>query len=65
MEVFLASLVVFGLAVLGMSLGTIFGGRQFQGSCRGACGHCDHTAPHRCQDGHGPQFAQTAFHDSE
>ncbi|OHB80561.1 MAG: hypothetical protein A2V98_11275 [Planctomycetes bacterium RBG_16_64_12] len=49
MEVVLASVVIFLLAVLGMSVGTIFGGRPFRGSCRGPCGACDHSVPHECR----------------
>ena len=65
MQVFLASAVVFVLAVLGMSIGTIFGGRPLKGSCRGTCGHCGHTPPHDgCQDGHNPQHACGREHDA-
>ena len=49
-EVFLASAVVFLLAVLGMSLGTILGRRPLRTSCRdGGCGQCDHSVPHECR----------------
>lgn len=57
MEVYLASAVVFALAVLGMSVGTIFGRRTFKGSCRGTCGRCSegsrHEHGHECQQAHG------------
>jgi len=65
-EVFLASVVIFLLAVLGMSIGTIFGGRPFKGSCRGTCGHCGHTPPHDgCRDGRNPQHACGREHDAK
>ncbi|NQT16695.1 MAG: hypothetical protein HQ582_28315 [Planctomycetes bacterium] len=49
MEVFLLSIVIFLLAVLGMSVGTIFGRRELKTSCRGGgCGECDHSVPHEC-----------------
>lgn len=65
MEVFLASVVIFVLAVLGMSLGTLLGGRSFQGSCRGACGRCGHTPPHDgCDGGQNPQRACQREHDA-
>ncbi len=51
MEVFLASIVVFALAVLGLSLGPIFGRRPFKGQCgseRG-CGHCREEPKQQCQ----------------
>ena len=41
------------LAVLGMSVGTIFG-RQFHGTCRGTCGNCESTPAHKCDEGHLP-----------
>ena len=40
MALFLASLVAFGLAVLGLSLGVILGRPALRGSCGGACLHC-------------------------
>jgi hypothetical protein len=64
MEVFLASAVVFVLAVLGMAVGAIFG-RTFRGSCRGGCGYCDHTVPHDCVYGECPKSAETSRDDSE
>ena len=57
MEVFLASAVVFVLAMLGMSIGTIFGNRPLKGSCGDTCGHCGHTPQHGCQDGQGAHHA--------
>lgn len=66
MEVFLASVVIFLLAMLGMSVGTIFGDRPLKGSCRGTCGHCGHTPPHDgCQDGPDPQQACQREHNPE
>ncbi len=40
---FIAALVIFSLAVLGMSLGVLFVGRGFKGSCGGSdlCDFCD------------------------
>jgi len=65
-EVFLASVVIFLLAMLGMSVGTIFGDRPLKGSCRGTCGHCGHTPPHDgCQDGPDPQQACQREHDAK
>ena len=52
-EVFIASAVLFMLAVLGMSVGTIFG-RQFHGTCRGTCGNCESTPAHKCDQQDGP-----------
>ena len=50
MEVFLISAVVFVLAVLGMSVGMIFGRRSLRGHCGGGgCGLCDDTTPHDCR----------------
>lgn len=49
MKVFLASAVIFGLAVLGMAVGTIFGKRGFRGSCRGTCERCDEGATKQCK----------------
>ena len=54
MEVFLASAVVFALAVLGMSVGTIFGRRPLKGHCggQGGCGHCGKNPKHECRHPH-------------
>ena len=35
MQIFVATLIIFALAVLGMSLGVIFSGRCIEGSCGG------------------------------
>jgi len=43
MEAFLASVVIFTLAILGMASGVIFGRRAFRGSCHGGCEQCDDT----------------------
>jgi hypothetical protein len=51
MATFLASLVVFGLVVLGMSLGALVQGKRLQGSCGGtgkAC-TCGPIAARRCE----------------
>jgi hypothetical protein len=64
MEVFLASAVIFVLAVLGMSIGTIFG-RSLKGSCRGSCGYCDHTVPHECVYGECPESAEKSQDDAD
>ena len=40
MATFLASLVVFGLVVLGMSLGVLVQGRRLRGSCGGSGEDC-------------------------
>ena len=49
MEVFLASLAIFLLAVLGMSVGRIFGRRSLKGHCGGTHGQCGTTSGHVCQ----------------
>lgn len=40
MQIFLASLLVIGLAVLAMSLGVILGRPALRGSCGGDCLQC-------------------------
>jgi len=40
MATFLASLLLIGLAVLGLSLGILFGRRPLAGSCGGVCQTC-------------------------
>jgi hypothetical protein len=61
-EVFLASAVIFALAVLGLSLRTIFGRGPLKGQCgaEGGCGHChdepkqecSHPEARGCEHGH-------------
>jgi hypothetical protein len=41
MEIFLATLVVFGLALLAMSIGLLSGRVRLRGSCGGIAGQCD------------------------
>ncbi len=41
METFLATLVVFGIVVLAMSLGAILQGRRLRGSCGGTGKDCE------------------------
>ena len=41
MEIFLATLVVFGLALLAMSIGLLSGRVRLRGSCGGVAGQCD------------------------
>jgi len=47
MGIFLAVLVVFLLAALGLGIGLLLGGKPVQGSCGGlSCGACE-TCPNR------------------
>ena len=50
METFLATLAVFGVVVLAMSVGVIFQGRRLRGSCGGTLGDCTCSAlaAHSC-----------------
>jgi hypothetical protein len=41
MEIFLATLAVFGLALLAMSVGLLSGRVRLRGSCGGVAGQCD------------------------
>lgn len=51
MATFIATVIVFGLAVLAMALGVLLQGRRLQGSCGGtgkAC-ECSPRAARRCE----------------
>ena len=51
MELFLAALLIFGVAVLGMAVGAIFSNRRIRGSCGGLAGLRDsegHTLCDAC-----------------
>lgn len=51
MQVFLAALAIFGVAILGMAVGVIFSNRRIKGSCGGLAGMRDadgHTACDLC-----------------
>ena len=49
MEVFLATLAVFGLALLAMSVGVLTGRVRIRGSCGGVAGQCDSDGEPSCQ----------------
>ena len=49
MEVFLATLVVFVLALLAMSVGLLTGRVRIRGSCGGVAGQCDSSGEPTCQ----------------
>ena len=51
MATFIATLVVFGIVVLGMALGVLIQGKRLQGSCGGAGNDCTCTplAARRCE----------------
>jgi hypothetical protein len=48
MEIFLASLVVFGLALLAMGVGVLTGRTRIRGSCGGVAGRCDGNGEPTC-----------------
>lgn len=47
MEVFLATALIFGLAMGGMAVGVIFSGRSLKGSCGGTGRDCSCSAEAR------------------
>jgi hypothetical protein len=48
MEIFLATLAVFGVALLAMSVGLLSGRVRLRGSCGGVAGQCDETGEPAC-----------------
>jgi hypothetical protein len=49
MKIFLATLVVFALAIVGMAIGVLVSNRRIKGSCGGMAGLKDHDGKSVCE----------------
>ncbi len=49
MEVLVASILAFGLSILGMGVGLLFGRAPMKGSCGGLAGLCDGSGKLLCE----------------
>ncbi len=60
-EVFFITLVIFGLAMFGLSVGVVFNGKQIKGHCGG-----NPTVPERCiKDAYGNKIEACADCDCD